>query len=53
VLLATGAGESYARGSLRFSLGHTSTDADVAALAAVIAPVVERAGRAGELAGLS
>nr|MDT0666248.1 aminotransferase class V-fold PLP-dependent enzyme [Micromonospora sp. DSM 115978] len=53
VLLAMGAGESYARGSLRFSLGHTSTEADVDALTAVIEPVVERASRAGELAGLS
>jgi cysteine desulfurase len=52
VLLATGAGEPNARGSLRFSLGHTSTAADVAALLDTIAPVVERASRAGELAGL-
>ncbi|MBL7499810.1 cysteine desulfurase [Frankia sp. CNm7] len=52
VLLAMGAGEQRARGSLRFSLGHTSTEADVAAVAAAIGPVVERASRAGELAGL-
>jgi cysteine desulfurase len=32
-----------ARGSLRFTLGHTSAATDVEALAAVIGPVVERA----------
>jgi cysteine desulfurase len=53
VLLATGADETYARGSLRFSLGHTSTDADVRALADVIGGVVDRARRAGRLVGLS
>ncbi|MEP6695731.1 MAG: cysteine desulfurase family protein [Pseudonocardiales bacterium] len=47
VLLAMGAGEERARGSLRFSLGHTSTVADVDALVDAIAPVVERARRAG------
>jgi cysteine desulfurase len=47
VLLATGADPDRARSSLRFSLGHTSTDADVDALLAVIGPVVERARRAG------
>jgi cysteine desulfurase len=47
VLLAMGAEEERARGSLRFSLGHTSTDADVAALLDAIGPVVERARRAG------
>ena len=47
VLLAMGADEAVARGSLRFSLGHTSTPADVAAVARVIGPVVERARRAG------
>ncbi|MBL7492005.1 cysteine desulfurase [Frankia sp. AgB1.9] len=52
VLLAMGAGEQSARGSLRFSLGHTSTAADVEAVVAAIAPVVDRASRAGELAGL-
>src|ERR1700678_1371735 len=46
VLLAMGAGDSRARGSLRFSLGHTSTQADVDALAAVIGEVVARARRA-------
>ena len=48
VLLAMGADEPTARGSLRFSLGHTSTPADVDAVAAVIAQVVERARRAGQ-----
>jgi cysteine desulfurase len=47
VLLATGADPGPARSSLRFTLGHTSTDADVDALLEVIAPVVERARRAG------
>ena len=47
VLLAMGADESAARGSLRFSLGHTSTDDDVDALLEVIGPAVERARRAG------
>jgi cysteine desulfurase len=47
VLLAMGADEATARGSLRFSLGHTSTAADVDAVVAVIAQVVERARRAG------
>jgi cysteine desulfurase len=47
VLLAAGADPDRARSSLRFSLGHTSTDADVDAVLEVIAPVVERARRAG------
>jgi cysteine desulfurase len=46
VLLAMGADEARARGSLRFSLGHSSTQADVDALAAVIGEAVERARRA-------
>jgi cysteine desulfurase len=46
VLLAMGAGEARARGSLRFSLGHTSTQADVDAVAAVIGEAVDRARRA-------
>ena len=46
VLLAMGADDSRARGSLRFSLGHTSTQPDVDALAAVIGEVVTRARRA-------
>ncbi len=47
VLLATGADPDRARSSLRFSLGHTSTDADVAAVLDVLGPVVARARRAG------
>src|SRR3954470_13977716 len=47
VLLAMGCSAEEARGSLRFSLGHTSTREDVAALAAAIAPVVKRARAAG------
>jgi len=48
VLLAMGADEATARGSLRFSLGHTSTAADVERVTAVIGQVVERARRAGQ-----
>ncbi len=47
VLLAMGAAEERARSSLRFTLGHTSTSADVDALVEAIGPVVERARRAG------
>jgi cysteine desulfurase len=46
VLLAMGAGEARARGSLRFSLGRTSTREDVDAVGAVIGEAVERARRA-------
>jgi cysteine desulfurase len=46
VLLAMGADDSRARGSLRFSLGHTSAQHDVDALAAVIGEAVDRARRA-------
>jgi cysteine desulfurase len=49
VLLAMGADEERARGSLRFSLGHTSTAADVDALLEVLPQVVERARRAPSL----
>jgi cysteine desulfurase len=52
VLLAMGADRIAARGSLRFSLGHTSTGADVDEVAAAIGPAVGRARGAG-LAGLS
>ncbi|WP_042429306.1 cysteine desulfurase family protein [Streptacidiphilus anmyonensis] len=48
VLLAMGAEPALARSSLRFSLGHTSTEADVKALAEAIGPVVERARLAGQ-----
>ncbi|WP_439661217.1 cysteine desulfurase family protein [Lentzea sp. HUAS TT2] len=51
VLLAMDVEPALARGSLRFSLGHTSTHADVEQLASVIGPVVERARTAG-LAGM-
>jgi cysteine desulfurase len=47
VLLAMGADGGRARGSLRFSLGRSSTMADVDALGAVIGEVVDRARRAG------
>ncbi|MGH8824540.1 MAG: cysteine desulfurase family protein [Jiangellaceae bacterium] len=47
VLLAMGTPPHVAQGSLRFSLGHTSTPADVTALAQAIGPVVERALAAG------
>jgi cysteine desulfurase len=43
VLLAMGCDGDQARHSLRFSLGHTSTAADVDALVEAIGPVVERA----------
>ena len=46
VLLAMGADEARARGSLRFSLGHTTTQADVDALGAAIGEAVSRARRA-------
>ncbi|WP_175411486.1 cysteine desulfurase family protein [Streptomyces sp. TRM64462] len=47
VLLATGTDPRLARGTLRFSLGHTSTRADVEAVAKAIGPAVERARTAG------
>jgi cysteine desulfurase len=47
VLLAMGVPEDLARGSLRFTFGHTSTEADVDAVVHAIGPVVERARRAG------
>jgi cysteine desulfurase len=43
VLLAMGCDAEAARHSLRFSLGHTSTQADVDALVEAIGPAVERA----------
>jgi len=43
VLLAMGCDEEAARHSLRFSLGHTSTEADVDEVVAAIGPCVERA----------
>jgi cysteine desulfurase len=49
VLMALGADDDRARSSLRFTLGHTSTAADVDALLAVLPAAVERARRAGAL----
>ncbi|MCP2254433.1 cysteine desulfurase [Prauserella aidingensis] len=51
VLTAMGADETAARGSLRFSLGHTSTRDDVDALARELRGAVDRARQAG-LAGM-
>lgn len=47
VVLAVGADERAARGALRFSLGRTSTAADVEAVLTVLPEVVERARAAG------
>lgn len=47
VLTAMGVPDAEARGALRFSLGWTSTEADVDAVLQAIGPVVERARRAG------
>ena len=52
VLLAMGRTDEQARSSLRFSLGHTSTPADVDALIEAIGPVVERARAAGVVSGI-
>jgi cysteine desulfurase len=49
VLLAMGADETAARSTLRFTLGHTSSSAEVDALVAALPAAVERARRAGEL----
>jgi cysteine desulfurase len=46
VLLAMGADDDRARSSLRFTLGHTSTPADVDALLAALPAAVDRARRA-------
>ena len=51
VLLAMGCSEAEARSSLRFTLGHTSTQRDVDALVDAIGPVVERARAAGMRTG--
>ena len=51
VLLAMGADEARARGSLRFSLGHTTTAADVDALGVAIGEAVTRARRAAGATG--
>ena len=47
VLLAMGLDEPTARGALRFTLGHGSTEADVDALLAALPAAVERARAAG------
>ncbi len=47
VLLAMGRAEATARGSLRFSFGHTSTKDDVDRVVEAIGPAVERARAAG------
>ncbi|OMC29677.1 cysteine desulfurase [Mycobacterium sp. GA-1841] len=46
VLIAMGADPATARGSLRFSLGHTSTEADIDAVLEVLPAAVERARQA-------
>jgi len=51
VLLAMGYDDVAARGSLRFSLGHTSTEADVDRLIAALPAVHERAQRASLVRG--
>ncbi len=50
VLLAMGLPMAVARGSLRFSLSHTTTDAEIDRVGAVIADVVGRARAAGLVA---
>ncbi len=47
VLLAMGLSEQDARGALRITLGHTSTDADVDGFLAALPDAVARAGAAG------
>lgn len=47
VLLAMGLSEEDARGALRITLGHTTTDADVDAFLAALPAAVERASAAG------
>ncbi|MFS8477396.1 MAG: cysteine desulfurase family protein [Micromonosporaceae bacterium] len=49
VLLAMGADEKLARSTLRFTLGHTSTAAEVDELVAALPAAVERARRAGAI----
>lgn len=46
VLLATGLDERQARGAIRLTLGHTSTEADVDAALAALPDAIERAQRA-------
>jgi cysteine desulfurase len=49
VLLAMGEPAAHARATLRFSLGHTTTAAEVAELTAAIGPAVARARAAGQI----
>ncbi|HEY5834177.1 cysteine desulfurase family protein [Streptomyces sp.] len=49
VLLAMHQAPALARATLRFSLGHTTTPADVEALTTAIGPAVERARAAGQM----
>lgn len=49
VLLAMGIDPVRARSSLRFSLGHTSTQADIDALVTALPAALARAGRAGQV----
>ena len=51
VLLAMGLSEPEARGALRFTLGHDTTEGEVDALLAVLPGVVEQARTAGLAAG--
>ena len=53
VLLAMGVGEDDARGAMRFSLGHSSSSDDVAALLAALPAVLGRARAAGLAAATS
>jgi len=53
VLLAMGADDDLARGTLRFSLGHCSSESDVDALLDVLPGAVERARRAGVVSAAS
>jgi cysteine desulfurase len=50
VLIAMGCSETEARSALRFSLGHTSTMADISALAAALPEAVRRAKAAAAFA---
>jgi cysteine desulfurase len=52
VLVAMGATADLARSSLRFSVGHTSTDEDVRTVVAAIGPAVQRARSAAAVASL-
>ena len=47
VLLAMGLSDAEARGALRITVGHTTTEADVDAFVAALPEAVARAGRAG------